>query len=114
MMHQVIDDRSRRSDSLVSGLFVPAKEPRPAAAAVAVAPKTGVNGSRQRGSIQNLKPGFGFIAPQGGAQNLFFFHTEVANADFNDLRVGMPVSFSLGSNHKGPCAIEVEILSATA
>jgi cold shock CspA family protein len=114
MMHQVIDDRSRRSDPLVAGLFVPMKEPKPpTAATTANVGSTPVSNGRQRGTIQNLKPGFGFITPQGGTANLFFFHTELTNGDFNELRVGTPVMFSVGSNHKGPCAVEVEVIAPT-
>ena len=112
MMHQVIDDRSRRSDPLISGLFVPAKEIKPNAAADSVvAFPSPANGSKQRGTIQNLKPGYGFITPQSGGPNLFFFHTELENADFNDLRTGSPVAFNVGTNHKGQCATDVEVLS---
>jgi cold shock CspA family protein len=109
MMHHVIDDRSRRNDPQVTALFVPQKELRLAPtsaggqALAAVQPAAGASD----GVIQNLKNGFGFIAPSAGGPNLFFFHAEVTNADFNDLRVGDPVKYGIGRNDKGPCAVEV-------
>jgi cold shock CspA family protein len=113
MMHHVIEDRSRRSDPLVAGLFVPVKESRGSTSPAGTpAPSPSQNGNRQHGAVHNLKAGYGFIAPQSGAQNLFFFHAEVLNADFNDLRVGSHVTFTMGTNHKGPCATDVEIIGA--
>ena len=46
--------------------------------------------------IQSMKSGFGFITPALGGSNLFFFHGEVINADFNDLRAGDPVRYAIG------------------
>jgi cold shock CspA family protein len=45
---------------------------------------------------------------------LFFFHAEVMNADFNDLRVGDPVEYAIGSNDKGPCAVAVYVVKTGA
>lgn len=61
------------------------------------------------GVIQNLKSGFGFITPAAGGPNLFFFHAEVINADFNDLHVGDAVKYSIGKNDRGPCAVDVYV-----
>ena len=61
------------------------------------------------GVIQSLKSGFGFITPAAGGPNLFFFHAEVINADFNDLRVGDSVKYAIGRNDRGPCAVDVYI-----
>src|SRR5690348_15314032 len=74
MMHQVIDDRSRRNDPLVNSLFVTHKELKAAAAAqvsspVVVTESAGApsNGSDlQIGAIKVLKEGYGFIRPDGG------------------------------------------------
>jgi cold shock CspA family protein len=115
MMHQVIDDRSRGNDPLVNNLFVTHKELKAAAAAAQVSSPVVVtesagapsNGSDlQIGAIKVLKEGYGFIRPDGGGQNIFFFHAEVTNSDFNDLVVGDKVGYALGSNDKGPCAIQ--------
>ena len=57
-----------------------------------------------------LKEGFGFIQPNGGGSNVFFFHSAVTNADFNDLRVGGKVRYALGQNAKGVCAVRIEVV----
>lgn len=110
MMHQVVDDRSRRADPLVNGLFVPPKPPR-------VQPHmTGTGGGGERngvpvtGKIQNLQPGYGFITPDSGGANIFFFHAEVLNADFNELRLGHRVRYEVGTNKKGQCAIRIFVV----
>ena len=109
MMPQIIDDRSRRNDSLVNNLFVPHKdlqvvpELRPATTA-----PTAVPADTLEGKIHSLKEGFGFITPSSGGANVFFFHAEVQNADFNDLKVGGKVRYKIGNNEKGPCAVTIE------
>ena len=65
------------------------------------------------GTIQSLKSGFGFITPAGGGPNLFFFHAEVIDADFNDLHVGDSVKYSIGKNDRGPCAVDVYVTRQT-
>jgi cold shock CspA family protein len=62
------------------------------------------------GKIQALREGFGFITPNDGSGNLFFFHASVLNADFNELRVGDEVNYKIGNNDKGVCAVDVEIV----
>ena len=112
LMSNIIEDHTRRNDSVISALFVPRKdfgspgppssEPRPRTA----------NGSFE-GTIQTLKEGYGFIAssdPAHRGQTFFFFHAEVVNADFNDLKSGERVRFQLGTNRRGPCAIQVSVL----
>ena len=64
-----------------------------------------------QGKIQALREGFGFITPSDGTANLFFFHASVINADFNELRVGDDVSYKIGHNDKGVCAVDVEIVA---
>lgn len=115
MMHQIIDDRARRSDPLVDNLFVP-KETRP----VMEYPETvetpnlasdrGETESNVDGTIHNLKNGFGFITPVTGGPNIFFYHGEIMNADFNDLKIGDLVRYKVGHNERGPCAVEIELV----
>jgi cold shock CspA family protein len=65
------------------------------------------------GTIQTLKEGYGFIASSESAhrgQTFFFFHAEVVNADFNDLKPGERVRFELGTNPRGPCAVQVSVV----
>lgn len=112
MMHQVIDDRSRRADPLVTGMFVPPKQVRaqPLANGIPAVGGAEREGPPHAGRIQNLQPGFGFITPDSGGVNIFFFHAEVLNADFNELRLGNRVTYALGTNKKGPCAISLSVL----
>ena len=102
MMDGIIDDRSRSSDPLVNRLFVAqqASAPRPARPRV-------VSEEVQEGVIQNLKDGFGFITPYSGGDNLFFHWRAVTNGDFEELEIGEAVLFVMGSNDRGPCAVDV-------
>lgn len=129
MMHQIIDDRSRRNDAIVNNLFLSprsAKEAIPALPVGSGSPQTGTQPALQAegsaasnaligesfdGVVKLLKEGYGFITPSTGAPNLFFFHAEVLNCDFNELKPGDRVRYRLGQNTKGTCAIEVEIVS---
>jgi len=110
MMHEIIDDRDRAGDSIVSGLFVSRREPRPPVD-MSNSASMPISTESQNGTIQNLLDGYGFITPTGGAApNLFFFYTDVENGDFNELRIGDEVSYVLGQNHKGPCAKRVSLV----
>jgi cold shock CspA family protein len=118
MMHSVIDDRSKRNDPQVNALFVPQKDLRAASATLPASPVVAApTPVGSDGVIQNLKGGFGFITPASGGPNLFFFHDEVINADFNDLHTGDPVTYQLGKNDRGACAVDVyveKLVAATA
>ena len=118
MMHQIIDDRSKRSDKLVSNLFVPHKELKATLPVAAMSPPpmpaaTAAEAGAKEGSIKLLKDGYGFINPADGGPNMFFFHSEVQNADFNELTPGQKVRYRLGTNTKGPCAVQVEVVGAS-
>ncbi len=103
MMDGIIDDRSRSGDRVVNNLFVAPPQP-----SVARAARPSVASDElQEGVIQNLKDGFGFITPDSGGDNLFFHWRSVKNGDFDELQVGEMVLFVLGSNDRGPCALDV-------
>lgn len=110
MMGPIIEDRSRRNDSLINGLFVPKKE--------YIAPQVPIvpiaSGAELCGTILNLRNGYGFITPSGGGENIFFFHLDVNGADFLDLRIGDSVEFVAGLNERGPCARQVRVIRAPA
>jgi cold shock CspA family protein len=124
MMHNSIEDRARQRDPLINGLFVPRKEfgsspliPRPAALTAATPPPSGtfcspVDGLGLTGWIQTLKSGYGFIVPDQGGPNMFFFHEDVSGGDFLELKVGDRVGFVVGQNDRGPCAKEVRRVAA--
>jgi cold shock CspA family protein len=120
MMHQIIDDRSLRNDPIINGLFIPPKE-FSVRGMVAQSYGNGNGGSAseeaesaQQGRIQSLKQGYGFIAPNNGGLNLFFFHGETLNADFSELNIGDLVEFDLAQNDRGPCAVRVRVLDEQA
>jgi cold shock CspA family protein len=128
MMHPIVEDRARLRDPLINGLFVPRKEfgsspmlPRPVfpasgtgATPVAGTSATPVNGSTSTGWIQTLKSGYGFIVPDQGGPNMFFFHEDVSGIDFLELKVGDRVQYVLGQNDRGACAKEVRRLAVSA
>ena len=41
---------------------------------------------------------------------MFFFHSEVTNRDFSELKEGERVRYRLGKNEKGECAVGIEVL----
>ncbi len=137
MMHPIIEDRARQRDALINGLFVPRKEagsnpliPRPAALLAAATtgdrrdgatgvssptppPIPALNLPCSSGWIQTLKSGYGFIVPDQGGPNMFFFHEDVSGGDFLELKVGDRVQYIIGQNDRGPCAKDVRRLSTT-
>lgn len=62
-----------------------------------------------QGAIKKLvsEKGFGFIAGDGGQGDMFFHHSSVLDAQFEDLQVGQQVEFEVGSGPKGPRAENV-------
>jgi len=60
------------------------------------------------GTIKNLnEKGFGFIAVEGEAKDLFFHKNELKGVTFEDLKVGDNVSFDKADSPKGPNATNV-------
>ncbi|MDR0780420.1 MAG: NYN domain-containing protein [Pseudomonadales bacterium] len=66
----------------------------------------------RKGYIHGLKEGYGFIAPEDDRQSkpLFFFHADILNAEFNDLRDHDKVEYYLSLNERGPCAVKIRLL----
>ena len=64
------------------------------------------------GKIKTLLNGFGFIAPDGGGQDVHFHSRELKNANFDELQVGQRItSFTVGKSQDGRSTakdIEVE------
>jgi cold shock CspA family protein len=112
LMSTIIEDRARRNDPIINALFVPRKDfalPGPTLAEA----NTPASAGSFEGTIQTLKEGYGFIVstdPVNRGQTFFFFHTEVLNADFNDLKTGDRARFQLGANPRGQCAVQVSIV----
>ncbi|MFA6416520.1 MAG: cold shock domain-containing protein [Candidatus Paceibacterota bacterium] len=60
------------------------------------------------GTIKTLTDrGFGFIAREGEAKDLFFHSKELVGVIFEDLKVGDAVSFEITEGEKGPAATQV-------
>ena len=59
------------------------------------------------GKIKRLtEKGFGFI-DTGGGEDLFFHHSGVVGANYDDLQEGQQVSYTEGRGPKGPRAENV-------
>jgi cold shock CspA family protein len=92
----------------------------PAAATPAAAPRVirtsgptaaGPVGTVGISTIKNLKNGFGFVVMP--PNNLFFSYADLSEGDFNDLREGDWVEFTVGRNHRDEdCARNVRKVAA--
>lgn len=135
-MHAVIDRGLQEQDEVVENMFVNQSEPaafapvpgasntftppaalQPAAAPRAVRPTgptaAGPVGTIGISTIKNLKNGFGFVVMP--PNNLFFSYADLAEGDFNDLREGDWVEFTVGRNHRDEdCARNVRKVPAPA
>ena len=61
-----------------------------------------------KGTIKKLTDkGFGFIAREGEAKDLFFHSKELKGVMFDELKVGDMVSFDVIDTEKGPAATNV-------
>jgi CspA family cold shock protein len=61
------------------------------------------------GKIKTLTDrGFGFIAREGEAKDLFFHSKDLVGVAFDDLKVGDEVSFEVAQSDKGPNAKNVQ------
>lgn len=100
MMHEIIDNRVRKSEPLINNLFVSGNNIKQVAL---MQRKDDVKISE----ILSLKSGFGFI--KYPPNNLFFHFSSLLNVDFNELSEGDAVEFTIGKNDKGePIAINVK------
>ncbi|MBI3305280.1 cold shock domain-containing protein [Candidatus Parcubacteria bacterium] len=61
-----------------------------------------------QGTIKTLKNGFGFIAREGEAKDLFFHSTDLEGVTYDELKVGDAVSFEVVEGEKGPAAKHVK------
>ena len=55
----------------------------------------------------NTDRGFGFIAREGEAKDLFFHSKELKGIAFDDLKVGDTLTFDVAEGEKGPNAVNV-------
>jgi len=109
-MHEIIDNRVKKNDPLIAGLFVPKKTERmftkqrvsePSKTEKPSLPNKPnetsttalTSGGKKTSTIKGLKDGFGFINNQ--PKDAFFFHSSLVDYDFNDLEVGDKVEFKV-------------------
>lgn len=109
LMSQVIDDRARLYDPLVKDLFVQKGPITPSASRIDNTPiPEEVN---TPGAVVSLQNGYGFIQPDNEEDDdLFFFHLDVENADFNDMANGDHVRYLQSENDRGPCARRIYVV----
>ena len=62
-----------------------------------------------QGTIKTLTDkGFGFIAREGEAKDLFFHSNDLSGVTFDELKTGDAVSFEVVQGAKGPSAKNVQ------
>ncbi len=92
-MHKVIDDAKSASSDLIAQLFVSQES----------APKSYKNiidkGDAKISKSLNMKSGYGFVAYP--PNNLFFHYLDVIEGDFNEIKDGDTVEFTIEVNDKG-------------
>ena len=67
------------------------------------------------GTIKTLTDkGYGFIAREGEAKDLFFHSKDLVGVTFDELKQGDTVSFEIVEGPKGPAAANVQRVEATA
>jgi CspA family cold shock protein len=58
----------------------------------------------------NGDKGFGFIAPDGGAPDVFVHFSAIAGSGFRNLEEGQRVEFDVTEGQRGPQAADVRVL----
>ncbi|KZS77347.1 cold-shock protein [Mycobacterium kansasii] len=58
----------------------------------------------------NSDKGFGFIAPDGGAEDVFVHYTEILGSGYRSLEENQRVQFEVGQGAKGPQATGVTLV----
>ncbi|MDR2165842.1 MAG: NYN domain-containing protein [Zoogloeaceae bacterium] len=108
MMKPLIDDRARRLDPLINGLFMP-RAPEPAEFRQLPA----VEGGERQGVIVNLitDKGYGFIKPDGSGDNCFFHASDLEDISIEECRYDDRVVFTMVRGEKGIVAKNVRLAS---
>lgn len=114
-MRQLIDERLRANDTSIESLFVRkynSQRPRQDHADKHDKGTTLISDDELSGTIQALKEGYGFIRPDDGTPNIFFYFGEIAEGhEASDLAQDMRVSYKRGTNSRGMCALQIRPLT---
>lgn len=110
-MDRIIEDRSRLNDPVVRNLFVP-RQQQTITAAVSnnASDQRETSSDEEVGKIAFKKNGWGYIRPDAGSENIYFFYRDLENAEYDDLELESRVSFVRSQNEKGPCAVQIRAL----
>lgn len=129
-MHEIINNRVKKNDPLINGLFVPKNTEKvftkqksnyvPSQNTQSNSPNKTTNkidkpvvadNGRQISTIFSLKDGFGFIKGENPSKNVFFFHSSLIGYDFNDLEVGDTVEYIIETKEDGKLvAKEIKVI----
>jgi CspA family cold shock protein len=71
-----------------------------------------VENSMTQGTVKwfNSEKGFGFIAPDGGAEDVFVHYSEIQGSGYRSLEENQRVQFEVGQGAMGPQATGVTIV----
>lgn len=70
--------------------------------------RSSTNKNQMQGTIKTLTDkGFGFIAREGEAKDLFFHSKDLQGVTYDELQVGDVVTFEVTQTEKGAAAINV-------
>jgi len=111
LMHNIIDDKTKRNDPVVNNIFITPQQSKvftpPPSKGITASPTVNTPSidGKKISVITKLKEGYGFI--QHEKSELFFFHADIENCEFNELQVGDKVEYKIGKNDKGPTAVEI-------
>ncbi|MDQ3072866.1 MAG: NYN domain-containing protein [Bacteroidota bacterium] len=114
LMHNLIDDKTKRNDSIVNALFVPDQPSKLGPIGPVPSAPTVYDDSTHTSQIVQLYNGYGFIATDNPQKHLFFHYSELENVEFQTLVVGDEVEFKHGYNDRGECAVEINKVGVEA